>query len=178
MNWRRGLVFAGIHLAVCLPLVVWEEAHYWSQLQTSMFHAPVSRPGAVVRHVALQENEPVITAETVTVKFDCGSFWYHIPLQERIVKTLELPAAVISGWSEPCPVSWDSLRDLAPRCRSSHTFKGVGLRGRSVPPDCHAVAFGWGRSVDSPSNMVSGTRSVHYSLPDFYFSCCGGCIPA
>ena len=33
-QWRRGLVLAGIHLAICVLLVIWQEASRWDWLRS------------------------------------------------------------------------------------------------------------------------------------------------
>src|SRR5580658_8212950 len=46
IQWRRGLVLAGIHLAVCGPLIVWEEAGRWDWVrsQEKLPHYELSPP--------------------------------------------------------------------------------------------------------------------------------------
>jgi hypothetical protein len=34
MNWRRGLLLAGIHLAVAGTLMVWLESEYWPHIRS------------------------------------------------------------------------------------------------------------------------------------------------
>lgn len=75
-----------------MPLVIWQEAGYWRQLETSAV-----RPRAVVQFVNLQDSKPTIVEEPVKVNFDCLGLWYHMPLQGRIIKIFEFPAAAISG---------------------------------------------------------------------------------
>jgi len=114
VQWRRGLVLAGIHLAICVPLIVWEEASRWDWVRSQenlpplVFTHPVpppSPPDAV---------KPADEGETVSFS-PCG-LWSHIPWQERIIVFGELPAAAFSQWGQPCPPIW-SLAGL------------VGVRG-------------------------------------------------
>ena len=93
MRWQRGLVLAGIHLAVCVPLILWEESRIWdyvrSQENWRPHPAPVVQPG-----------------DGETVGFNPCSMWYHMSLPQRIIVLGELPVAAISGWGEPCPSAW------------------------------------------------------------------------
>ncbi|HWE84493.1 MAG TPA: hypothetical protein VG267_06085 [Terracidiphilus sp.] len=93
VQWRRGLVLAGIHLAVCAPLVVWEEAHIWDWVRSQENWRPDPAP-------VVQPED----GETVTFS-PCG-MWYHMSLPQRIIVMGELPAAAVSGWREPCPPAW------------------------------------------------------------------------
>jgi len=36
MNWRRGLLLAGIHLAVAAPLMILQETGYWAFIRTNV----------------------------------------------------------------------------------------------------------------------------------------------
>jgi len=117
MNWRRGWVFASIHLAIGLGLIVWQEAGYRSRLEASS-----TPPRAVYQDAAFQTDQFTIKEEPNTVTFDCRYLWYHMPLQQRIINTFELPAALVTGWNEPCPVRWTISKKLGldsiPRTRS------------------------------------------------------------
>jgi hypothetical protein len=97
MNWRRGLLLAGIHLAIAVPLVVWEEAAVWPYLIVD--RNPVSR--VQLRRAVWQEGEQTVTFDP----YPCGG-WAHYPEQQTILMAAELPAWVVSGWRQPCPSSW------------------------------------------------------------------------
>jgi hypothetical protein len=93
VQWRRGLALATIHLAVCTPLIVWEEAHAWdwarSQEGLRPDAAPLVQPG-----------------DGEAVAFNPCRTWYRVSLPQRIIVLGEFPAAAVSRWREPCPPAW------------------------------------------------------------------------
>src|SRR5258708_8269457 len=95
MNWRRGSMFAGIHLAIVIPLIVSEIAPHW---ETEKTHAQTIAPSP--RFVAYQD-------EAGTVEFTpmCEG-WGVISWQGKVIIISELPAVVLSGWGDSCPASW------------------------------------------------------------------------
>jgi len=102
-QWRRGLVLAGVHLAICVPLIMWEESSRWDWVRSQEnlprleFERPVPPPPP-------DAVKPAEEGETVSFS-PCG-LWRHIGWQERIIVFGELPAAALSQWGEPCPPIW------------------------------------------------------------------------
>ena len=92
MKWRRGILLAGIHLAICVPLVIWEDARVWEYL-----HALTLPESMALRLATFQEEQ---------TGFSPCSLWESISLQRRIITLAEIPAAMISGWREACPARW------------------------------------------------------------------------
>jgi hypothetical protein len=92
-QWRRGLVLVGIHLAICVPLILWEEARAWDYVRSQENWRPDPAPA-----VQPEDGE--------TVGFNPCAMWYATSLPQRIIGLGELPAAVVSGWREPCPSRW------------------------------------------------------------------------
>jgi hypothetical protein len=103
IRWRRGLVLAGVHLAICVPLIAWEEASRWdwARSQENLPSLELARPIPPPPPDAVKP-----TDDGETVSFSPCSLWRHIPLQERIIVFAELPAAAFSQWGEPCPPIW------------------------------------------------------------------------
>ncbi len=97
MNWRRGLLLAGIHLAVAATLIVWQEVEAGQRYKSSK--------GYRERAVQLEARQKALQDEQ-TVSFDPCYAWMYIPPQERVVQIGELPAATLSGWGDGCPGSW------------------------------------------------------------------------
>lgn len=93
MNWRRGVVLAGIHLAVAVALLSWEEAESWRY-----FTAQVPER-AQPRLVAWQE-------EPSQVQFDpClgeGVVDGPFPPQSYIVSAANVPAMQVTGGHVAC----------------------------------------------------------------------------
>jgi hypothetical protein len=102
MNWRRGLLLAGIHLAVTGSLMVWQESRAWRYFP--------SKP--VLQQPADTETVGPDGEITVSFKFCAeGSNWVgQQSPQERIVGFENLPVVLLSGWHTPCStwgiVSW------------------------------------------------------------------------
>jgi hypothetical protein len=93
MNWRRGLLLAGIHLAVAVPLIVWEEVEI-EQNSKSL----ISNSTKTVQVDAPHEGE--------TVSFRPCSLWTEYSPQFYIVRFANIPAFVLTGWQEECPPHW------------------------------------------------------------------------
>jgi len=103
VQWRRGLVLAGVHLAICAPLIVWEEASRWDWVR-SQENLPLLELARPVPPPPPDAVKPADEGETAAFS-PCG-LWRHIPWQERIIVLGELPAAAFSQWGEPCPPIW------------------------------------------------------------------------
>lgn len=120
-QWRRGLMLAGIHLAICVPLIVWEESRIWDWARSQENWRP--DPPQVVQP---EDGE--------TVSFSPCGMWYHMSLLQRIIVMGELPAAAVSRWQEPCPPAW-SLAGLLRRgwpnrdSRRKEVEISIGLSG-------------------------------------------------
>jgi len=138
MNWRRGFLLAGIHLAVAGTLIVWQESRNWSDLrcQTS------SPRTATLRLAAWQEEAPAI-------EFDPCKMWESVPPQREIVGLGELPAAVVSGWLDECPASWT----LAGRLRAGSGRKTGHTELRVLAGLCGLIALQW--------SLVGGFPLIH-----------------
>ena len=97
MNWARGLKFAGIHLAIAIPLIASEEIPRW---QTEKIHSEVHKNSVVL--AAFQE-------EPSTVEFTpiCNE-WRSISSAEKLLSVAETPALILSGWNSDCPARWTS----------------------------------------------------------------------
>jgi hypothetical protein len=102
MNWRRGLLLAGINLAVAVPLILllestdaaWfrEREHYVQKI------APVETPPAVSGGTS--------SAKDDGVSFSPCSMTDIFSLREQIVINANLPAVFLTGWRNPCPANW------------------------------------------------------------------------
>ncbi|HEY2467846.1 MAG TPA: hypothetical protein VGI45_08390 [Terracidiphilus sp.] len=91
MNWRRGLLLAGVNLAIVVPVLVWKEARFWPTTGTDTS----SRLGAHFESVLFQEE--------MALDLD-PCHWYDIgsPRLEEVGALANLPIALVTGWHEPC----------------------------------------------------------------------------
>ncbi len=96
-------MLAGVHLAICVPLIVWEQASRWDWIRSQENLPPLE----LARPVPPSPPDAVKPAdEGETVSFSPCGLWRHTPWQERVIVFGELPAAAFSQWGEPCPPIW------------------------------------------------------------------------
>ena len=100
MQWRRGLAFAAVHVAVALPIVASLEAGDAAMLRDhySQITPPSSKP------VALTSGTET-SVDTVLDFSICGMIDEFSP-RERIIVMANLPAAFLTAWRMPCPPRW------------------------------------------------------------------------
>jgi len=96
MNWRRGILLAGIHLAVAVPLIVMQEARVEAFL-SELHQLPAKDAGeeTAERAASLEEGQ--------TVTFSPCGMWAEYSAPVEVVQGADMPAVGFSGWSEVCP---------------------------------------------------------------------------
>ena len=98
MNWRRGLMLSWINVAIAVPMISILAARdvqarrEWKQ-RSSVEKAPWidssgEFPVAPAKMVRAQEEQ--------TVTFSPCGLWASIPVQESVVQSGNLPAAIVS----------------------------------------------------------------------------------
>jgi hypothetical protein len=91
MNWRRGGLLAGIHVAVAASGFVLEELRFWPYTNTDVS----SRYGARIESVLLQEQ--------MSVPLDpCHWFDLGYSRLEEVGAFANLPTALLTGWHGAC----------------------------------------------------------------------------
>ncbi len=128
MNWRRGLLLAGIHLAVAVPLILTLEARDAEFLRNR--HITMTPP-AQASPPAAQEGE--------TVSFSPYGMWVHYPPQTYIVQVANLPAFVLTGWRMESPAHWT----LAGRLQADWEHRTVELQSRVDKGLILLIAIQW-----------------------------------
>jgi len=108
MNWRRGLLLAGINVAVALPMIAMLAARdaQWLRIrqqkpvteQTHLTPNYLSFPGARPQLVRVQEEQ--------IVSFNPCEFWGHPPVHVAVVQSGNLPAFFLVQWRVDCPPNW------------------------------------------------------------------------
>jgi hypothetical protein len=94
MNWRRGLLLAGIHLGVAGSLLAWQESEYWHYLKSDQ----VGPSPARLELAAFQEEQAI----NFNPCADDGVWDSEMSPQGRISEVANLPVALLTGWHEPC----------------------------------------------------------------------------
>ena len=102
MNWRRGLLLAGINLAVAIPLMFLLHAQDVAWFRDRAQHVP--QPPVV-------ETPPAASSQTSdaredTIAFNPCSMTGIFTLEEGIVVDANMPVFVLTAWRSPCPASW------------------------------------------------------------------------
>jgi hypothetical protein len=90
MQWRRGLLLAGIHVVVAAGMFVQAESAAWPMIKANTDRNAVLRPPA-----PLGEG-------TVTFHLCDGTWLLPLPPEEKVVGFANLPVAVLTGWHQPC----------------------------------------------------------------------------
>jgi hypothetical protein len=109
MNWRRGLLLAGIHLAVALPVILMMEAKDAQFLQGRAESTAESQREDAPRKPAPANQAPPhedAAQESETDTFDPCKMWVHYAPQHYIVQLANFPAFVLTAWREECPARW------------------------------------------------------------------------
>ena len=108
MNWRRGLVLAGINVLVALPMICLLAARDaqvirdWKQ-QPAIEEAPwIDSSG----RFSLAPTKIVLAQEEQTVSFSPCGLWRSILVQELVVQIGNLPVFAVSQWRADCPPKW------------------------------------------------------------------------
>src|SRR5580658_1973878 len=101
MKWRRGLLLAGIHLAIALSVTAWS---LWREARDTF--GAVSG-ASVIRLAAFQEEQ--------TVDFSPMNCDGYIEPESRVVIFANLPASIVTGVDDPCPARWQLSGLIKPK---------------------------------------------------------------
>jgi hypothetical protein len=94
MNWRRGILLAGIHFGVAGSLLAWQESGYWRYLRSDQLGPSQTR----LELAGFQEE----SSTTFNPCADNGFWDGEISPQEWVSEMANLPVALLTGWHEPC----------------------------------------------------------------------------
>lgn len=99
MKWRRGILLAGIHLAVAVPLIVMHEVQDEASVRDYF-----------ASHAAhLDKSGSGVTSpddEGATVALDPCAWIIDYSTQHQVEQSLEPFAVALSGWQQVCPPRW------------------------------------------------------------------------
>jgi hypothetical protein len=99
MKWRRGLLLAGIHLAVAVPLIVIVEVQRETEMKAH-YVPPAQHVDGLTPKIASPDGEEQ------TIMFDPCAMTFSYGPQQKLPRFVNLPAAVLSGWQQECPAGW------------------------------------------------------------------------
>jgi hypothetical protein len=114
MNWRRGLLLAGINLAVAVPLILTLEAEEATALQqresaeTEAEREAVSRPQQPA--VSPKRDEARTAEESVPIN-SCAML-VHYPIQTTVEQAATYTSLVFNVWRTECPAKWSIAAKL------------------------------------------------------------------
>ena len=164
MNLRRGLLFAAIHLAIAVPIVVSIESRDADYVRDSYVpHAPLT-----LSELGVGPSEQPANAEG-TVKIDLCGMIVDYPTNEHVLRLANIPALTASDWRILCPPRW-SLAGIL----------GAGLSFAPTPASLVAerkVDIGFIALIAIQWLIVGGfplrpsTRLV--SQPEWFITFCG-----
>lgn len=116
MNWRRGLLLAGIHLVVAGSMVLMMEARDEQAMRdvdervmkdaVEAAIKPPEPPPEPVKPLPAPPVNPENTDEGETVIFSPCGMWVHYVPQVVVVQSADLPADYLTQWEEFCPPGW------------------------------------------------------------------------
>ena len=103
MNWRRGLLLAGIHLVVAVSLLAWDESFYWRSIKSEQLGPSPTH----LQFTAFQEEQTI----TFNPCADDGVEDGEVSPLSKIAGMANLPVVLLTGWHEPCrsPSLLDSM---------------------------------------------------------------------
>lgn len=144
MNWRRGLLLAGINLAAAVPTICLLTArdaqllHEREQKELTP-RAQVSLAFLNRRNVA----RLVRTQEEQAVGFNPCVLWHHDPAQMYVVQFGNLPAFVLTQWRVPCPAGWSVAAALGVQVAKLNSEADFKAMRRVALALCLLIAIQW-----------------------------------
>ena len=126
MNWRRGLLLAGINLAVAVPMILMMEARdqkYALTPEEIMADAPREGAPKPPEPPAPEPHQASPEQAEETVWFDPCKMWVHYPAKVVVVQAVDMPSLALAGWEDECPPHWS----LAGRLRGKSTWPPTPL---------------------------------------------------
>jgi len=100
MQWRRGLLLAGIHLAIAVPLILVLQARDAEYLRDR------ERGALLVSFQKKPAAGPDADSPERSIELNPCSLWPHYPVAHVVVTAANLPAVALTGWRMDCPAPW------------------------------------------------------------------------
>lgn len=161
MKWRRGLLLAGINLAVAVPLIVMLDVKDEASLREWDARPAQAAPPAWFPGEAAPSE-----GEGQTVGFSPCSLWVSYSAQQDIVWFPNISAAILSGFQQLCPSRWT----LAGRLDVGYSWSS------STIPARRKVAWGFGLLVGLQWILVGAFPLSQpkrwWAEPGAFITCC------
>jgi hypothetical protein len=146
MNWRRGLLLAGINLLVAIIMILMMEAEDQKHALTNEEIMADTASEAVLKPPEPPEPEPSQAspeqAEEAVVFSPCG-MWVRYPTRVVVVQGANLLPITLAGWEDACPPHWT----LAWRLRGNRTWpptpSWMGMQRKIDAGLCLFIAIQW-----------------------------------
>jgi len=161
MNWRRGILLAGIHLAVAVPLIVMHEM----QDEAFMREHYVSKAPQPAKSVS---GTTSLDDEGVTVGFDPCKMFIDYSTRHLVEQSLEPFAVALSGWQQVCPPRWS----IAGKLKINYDW----VQAPSTIPARRKVGLGFGLLIAVQWILVGGLPLIQpkrwWAEPGAFITCC------
>jgi hypothetical protein len=105
MNWRRGLLLAGIHLAIAVSLILWVEERELRFARPDSAASLASSLRVAHQSTGAQKDDDDFVIDPCTMIVD-------YPVQKRLLHFDNYPALAVAGWQLACPPNWSVARRL------------------------------------------------------------------
>ncbi len=161
MDWRRGILLAGINLSVAVPLMVMLEAR-----DEVLMHDRYGPSGGIAsnpvrRATPSGEDEQVFPGNPCSMTID-------FPKEQQVAEFANLPAGAISGWRLACHAHWS----LAGRLNVDYFW----VQPPSTIPARRAVDWGFAILILIQWFLVGGFPLVQPQRwrlePGAFITCC------
>jgi hypothetical protein len=160
MNWRRGILLAGINLAVAVPLIVLHEVQDEADIREH-YVSPAPQPSKSASGAASFDDEEA------TVAFDPCKIIFDYSTRHQVEQSLEPFAVALSGWQQECPPRWS----LAGRLRINYEW----LQAPSTIPARREVGLGFGLLIAVQWILVGGLPLIRpkrwWAEPGAFITC-------
>lgn len=114
-QWRRGLLFAAIHVAIVAPLLSWQIALRVATTKT----VSSNQTSEILEPPEFQHAD---SDETTTANVDLCTMTYDPPPMERFVAVTYLPVSILMDPFNPCRAGFNLPKILEP----GRTFRPRG----------------------------------------------------
>lgn len=105
MNWRRGLLLAGINLALAIPMILILEARDAQSLRMLKQAQLEADKEVAARPPESPKNDAVPPGESA-VSFNPCLMTVHYPVQVVVEQAATYPSLILTGWRMVCPPKW------------------------------------------------------------------------